>query len=503
MMPEIEESMKNIFPHKFDEYRASLVLVAGNDFAYLSFATHLILQLRKLNKDVYLLDLSETVGNSADMYQRRVLKIFKKSDPSKLFKDWATSQGVKVIETDRSDFTSVELSAQNIEILGDSATSASYTFSRDTNLMRAKIYGCFQDQFDRGALSSKIVKHSLGKQDFAEIFIPNGRFPTQAGPAQVAQEHGVGVFFYERGNVPHRMYLQRFKPQDRIARFVQFQELLESNGRPEFLESGVRWLEDRRNPQSGAHAFGQLWNSSKELEKGGRPKKLTVFTSSQDEFLALGPSWHIHEWSSQWDAIKGITRIFLELDFEIEIRVHPNLATKSRLAFLDEIKEIEDFRTKYPSIKIHMHDSKANSYDLIEDSEVVAVWDSTIGLEAVAMGVPVISFAATYYDLCVHTLKYHSPKSKVDLAELNRPQEALKETALLFMGYLVLADQVLCSDISKLDFCHNNKGIAFAISSRLSGTPHPLMRIITYKDLLLNRRISSSLQIFKKKISTR
>ncbi|MDP4972432.1 MAG: hypothetical protein NWP95_02875, partial [Pontimonas sp.] len=90
----------------------------------------------------------------------------------------------------------------------------------------------------------------------------------------------------------------------------------------------------------GTNSFSATWKSMDHSPGDSEGETAVFFASSFDEFLAFGPMWTIDEWSSQFEAFDLIMSILEKRGVRLVLRLHPNLASKSRKYFLREVEEI-------------------------------------------------------------------------------------------------------------------------------------------------------------------
>lgn len=98
-----------------------------------------------------------------------------------------------------------------------------------------------------------------------------------------------------------------------------------------------------------------------------------VFTSSQDEFHFLGPEWHLHSWESKLEAFDTVLSHFEADGYLCNLRIHPNLATKSHDCFRREREQSAELARRHPNLVVISHDEPVNSYALLESTDAVVV----------------------------------------------------------------------------------------------------------------------------------
>lgn len=234
------------------------------------------------------------------------------------------------------------------------------------------------------------------------VAIPNGRTSRQKAARLVATKLGIDVWLYENGRaLPDSYYLGKTQPHDRVSSQVELREGFRLPPAEIMEEQALSWLSDRQAKDSKTNLFSEKWMELASFTKKDTDPVAVFFASSFDEFLAFGPMWRIDEWTHQFEAFDLIMSKMETEGFALVLRLHPNLASKSRAYFRREILAVKALMAKYPRLKIHWHNEPTNSYDLVRSADLVIVERSTIGLEASLMGKPVIACQATQWDQSV------------------------------------------------------------------------------------------------------
>lgn len=244
-------------------------------------------------------------------------------------------------------------------------------------------------------LRSWLVKHQPD-----EILIPNGRTSRQKVARVCAEELGITAKFYENGRAKKdSYYLGTTQPHDRVASQDEVPKLTAAMTTEEISRIAQTWLNQRMGSQSGTNVFSKAWSAEeRELVQERRTHRAVFFTSSADEFLAFGPMWNIDSWGSQFHAFDLIMDKLSRKGWELILRVHPNLVTKSRAYFKSTVRQIRALQRKHPALHVIWHNSTVNSYDLARSADCVFAERSTIGLEANLMGKPVWITQASQWD---------------------------------------------------------------------------------------------------------
>lgn len=267
------------------------------------------------------------------------------------------------------------------------------------------------------------------------VYVFNGRFTHTRALFRACQQEGVHCRIHEMGSrLTHYGIFDNAMPHDR-ANFARRAKALwaERGDDPDTHEVATRWYEDRASGvDQGWFSFVKnhdpsllpsAWDST-------RPK-LVVFTSSEEEFAAIGPDWKNDLFPRQSDGIKTLCQLVAELrpDADLVIRVHPNLAGTTD----PEVTSVLDLAR--PGVIVVTPESRVSSYGLLRKAEVVLTFGSSMGMEAVFWGKPSILLGPTMYDGLGGTYR---PASVEELrALLSRKLEPLDPEAALVFGYYV------------------------------------------------------------------
>ena len=122
-------------------------------------------------------------------------------------------------------------------------------------------------------------------------------------------------------------------------------------------------------------------------------ENISIFNSSEDEFLAVNKDYDSYlMFPNQFVALSTIFEHYKhDKTKHFYVRIHPNLKNvpyKSHLA-LHELK--------YDNVTIIPAESSISSYTLLEHSNKIIIFDSTMGVEATYSGKPVIALSKYYY----------------------------------------------------------------------------------------------------------
>jgi hypothetical protein len=295
------------------------------------------------------------------------------------------------------------------------------------------------------------VYHALNKlwgKDLPDlVLIPNGRTSRQKAARVVAESHGIELQLYENGRATKNGYYRgTTQPHDRLASQAEVEAVTKDITKTRNKELAQTWLADRMSLETGTNEFSHSWTPTLSLEPEDGFKTAVFFSSSVDEFLAFGPMWNIDNWSNQFEAFDLMMTILGKHGYQLILRLHPNLVSKSRKYFHNEVKAILALQTKHNGLVIHWHNSPVNSYDLVRQADLVIVERSTIGLEASLMGKPVWATQASQWDQIADIRQVLSPEDITD--EVMMPWKTSPVGAEKFVSYWVIQEHPLRYDWS-------------------------------------------------------
>ena len=144
--------------------------------------------------------------------------------------------------------------------------------------------------------------------------------------------------------------------------------------------------------------YKDLFDNKIPLEKKSKKKILTIFTSTYYEFYALGIGFRKKKGKdiNHYEILKQIlSSPYILENYDIRIRWHPNLSFAGELEITEIKKIIENTKKK----TIHYSPfHKVDPYKLLNYSDVIISFGSTIGIEATYYGKASILWGAAFYE---------------------------------------------------------------------------------------------------------
>ena len=379
--------------------QVAVVHYLGATARSLSVVASVVADLVNTGSDVSVLDLEPTTTIRQGFPPATLANLFGHSVKPTAFTDVLRSLGASYQHLPVIDDKGA-VPPEHVEPLEVAIESELLTYFRLDHIPSSREAGDLQASLKVNAVRTYWSLIALWSGDTPdEVLVPNGRTSRQKAARLVAESLSIPVQLYENGRAQRNAYyLGATQPHDRIASQAEVASVTFLLRKAKIHALAEEWLEARMAGSEGTNSFSAAWKVMGDSSRLAEGKTAVFFASSFDEFLAFGPMWTIDAWSSQFEAFDVIMSILEKRGVSLVLRLHPNLASKSRRYFLREVKEILELQKKHPSLKIHWHNSSVNSYQLVSEADYVIVERSTIGLEASLMGKPVWATQATQWD---------------------------------------------------------------------------------------------------------
>lgn len=235
--------------------------------------------------------------------------------------------------------------------------------------------------------SYNMSREILSRLDADLLYIFNGRFSRERASVEAARDLGVSVTYHEA--LSDGSYCASiWQVHDDVGYAQAAREAWDSSSDDDALCVARQWLERRRNRSEESIAkFTRDWECddnelNKVLSRRAARPLVSFFSSSDDEFFSIS-----HETDRRFDrdqvtAFREVSERLRSRGYVSILRMHPNLASKSRSLSRRWRKALNAFDLVISA------DSPIDSYKLVRESSLVVTHGSTIGIEAAAMGVP-------------------------------------------------------------------------------------------------------------------
>ena len=286
--------------------------------------------------------------------------------------------------------------------------------------------------FQTAAILLQALRGLLQRTQVHRIEVLNGRYACMKVGVIAAREFGIEFNTLDFSCIGKPMVFRGHTPHDRAAIQARVR------GNPIDMEVASDYYEGRRdsryNQFAKKHTYAELPDVGDRVEK-----RVTFFLSSQDECESLGPEWR----SPFRDTASVVRQACLAYPhFSFCVRFHPNQAN-----ILSDIDS--DYRSlvELPNLRIYYPRDEINSYRLVEWSDVVVTFASTVAIEACWSRKAVIQLGPSFFDQL--NISYTPGTTKEFLTLLGDDLQAWPiESAVRFAHY----DLYDFDEISYLDY---------------------------------------------------
>lgn len=270
--------------------------------------------------------------------------------------------------------------------------------SLETDELTVRLY---REYLEGAVLLTRAFRRMFDRHQPDTLIAMNGMFFAERIAMAIAQERGLHVVTHERGFMRNRLVLDHGRPANLFRvdeAWEEYKDVPLSAAEEQALDT---YLQGR---QSGTNEVVNYWPSVEarqefiidQLKLDAQKPILSMFTNilwdtavyRRDRGFAGMFDWLRHT----IDGVAGIP------DLQLVLRIHPaevRLTQKTRERVADRLAQF--YPTLPPNVAVVSADSDISSYALIDLSTAVAVYTSTVGLEASLRGVPVLVAGETHY----------------------------------------------------------------------------------------------------------
>ena len=287
--------------------------------------------------------------------------------------------------------------------LGMGLLSSLVSISRNHNLLLEKWNHELNTLYKASLLTFNSINNLLSQKQYDRAYIFNGRFSITRAAWRACENRNLKVIFHERGKNIHSYALFHGKlPHDRNLFcnncIEAWEKIIDTNKAVEAVEAGSKFYHERISGiEREWYSFikkQQLKNLPKEWDKD--KYNIAIFTSSEDELVAIDDSYKNILYSNQFEGIEKIINTIQtrpEGDkFSIYIRLHPNLLNTP----IDNYKMYFTLASK--NTFVLPPDSEVDSYYLMQSCNKIITFGSTIGIEATFWNKPSILCGPAFYE---------------------------------------------------------------------------------------------------------
>ena len=290
----------------------------------------------------------------------------------------------QILDSIRTEFTSIEdlrsYTLENFDI-GMAVLSSIVSLTREPQPSMKRTAPLIRDLLVSSAAIFVSMKRRLTAARYDRVYAYNGRFATMRAVLRACQACGVDCYLHDRGSSLDRYALY----ENTLPHSL---EMMEGKIRAAWENAALsadREAVASRFYTERAQGVSRNWYS---FVAGQRPdclpdswesscRNVVIFTSSEDEFVAIGDQWKNPLYTDQR---AGLRRIVEDLRGRAgiccHIRIHPN-ARAGGAAALSELAALDG-----GNICVVSAESVASSYAMLLASDVVLTFGSSMGIEA-------------------------------------------------------------------------------------------------------------------------
>lgn len=269
----------------------------------------------------------------------------------------------------------------------------------------------------------------LKYNNLSKISLFNGRHNQYRPVVRIAQQNKITVevneFFESGNNKSFRKFLNHL-PGDisNFARDIERVWKKSSHSKRAinyFREKYQRKIKDATSSyvlKQKINSLPEMWNNKK--------RNIVYFTSSQDEYAALGGEYDKIIYKDQFDSIKKISlEIKKRKDKNIFfwIKCHPNLSN----VFWDYHKKVFTLHDPTNNIFVIPPNSKVDTYSMLRVCEKAITFNSLIGIESVYWKKPSIIIGRRVYEKldCIYKPKTHKEVMRLVFKKNLKPKSII------------------------------------------------------------------------------
>lgn len=266
----------------------------------------------------------------------------------------------------------------------------------------------------------------IRENEVDRIYVYNGRFAGMRAVFRACEKKGVDCFLHERGcNGQHYELFKNHLPHHLPSIHAAIEsswKAAESNPQRQTIAS--QWHLDRFNRVEKAwHSFVKSQESGRLPENFDATRKnISIFCSSDDEFVAIGEEWRNDLYPNQVTAIARIAAdlLMVQPETHLYLRVHPNLTD------VDNMRKREMLALVYPNLTVIPPDAPIDSYELLKASDIVVSFGSSVGSEAMFWGKPSVLLGPCFYQSIGGLYRSRSHSETIELLASDlKPQDNL------------------------------------------------------------------------------
>ncbi|MDC0357810.1 hypothetical protein OAO01_03265 [Oligoflexia bacterium] len=305
------------------------------------------------------------------------------------------------------------------------STSSIYSLFCISNIENAtpRIQEAHRHHMIDSFVTYKALVNIVDKFSPTNFVVFNGRFAPYRVASEVAKFSGIPLVSHERGTIDDCFYLYANATSVDAAPIIKYSRIWKHNPlATNELEDVKQYLAGRESGTEGnlPSFYDYKTDFATVRSKLNIPQDvpvLALFTSSEYELACVEGLQNV---TAQTEIVDHLLEIFKGREEYLVIRHHPYLAgsvkhgSQPDYGFLT--KAHRQTRSLPPNVRIVMPSEQLNSYALLRNINACIAPFSTVGLEAVAHGVPTAASSESFYREVYHVL--YTDFSKNNIADV-------------------------------------------------------------------------------------
>ncbi|RMH76943.1 MAG: hypothetical protein D6680_06960 [Cyanobacteria bacterium J007] len=352
--------------------------------------------------------------------------------------DRLTPQNVAEIDRLPKAFASLDelktFSVDNFD-LGYAVLSSLISAVRDPKPDLKKYANLIAKLIKSSASIYRSLQNYLAINPVDRVYVYNGRYAPMRAVLRACQSMDIDCFTHEKSRTIHHYALfenTTIHDIDYIDRQILKAWEAAGNDRDRRQQIAEEFFLER------ARGISRTWIAFTKDQQDNllpdnwddRKTNIVIFTSSEDEFAAIGELWKNPLYPSQ---IEGLEKIVNSLkdreDIQVYIRIHPNLKNVKN----EQTTRLD--RLQLPNLTLIPAESPVSTYTLLKKASKVISFGSTVGIEAVYWGTPSILAGKCLYRNLGSTYNPTTHDELMQMLDRELPPKD-KEGALMYGYYL-------------------------------------------------------------------
>jgi hypothetical protein len=344
-----------------------------------------------------------------------------------------------------------DLCFENFEI-GEASISTYISKTRDKELL--EIENSFVRDIAFNSLKVYLsLKRFIQDKNIDVVYNFNGRQDYLRAVFKASLANEIDCFNIERARIGGSIELfKNVLPHNILAKKKHIDDHWNNSELPlkEKIQIGSKFFKDQK---SGKSVIFQSY--TKEMQKQELPdsikngkKNIILYTSSDDEFAAIGKEFENPYFETQNEGIKYVVNILnnYKNEYNVFVRMHPNLKNVN----YPYVEELRDMKKLGENIFVIEPDSQVDTYALMDLADKVISFGSTTGLEANFWEKPVILLNKCFY---YYSNVCHVPENKNEIKSLLLKElTPLERIASIKFGFYYLTGGIKTKYYSENDF---------------------------------------------------